>query len=79
MAIMFLSRSQSSYECSRISLEQLHSRWRDTLDVGTRTGDSVAVKHLESAVGLYLKRVCRDHDVADVVQVGIEQTLIIIK
>ena len=53
-----------------MSLEQLHSRWRETLDVGTRDDDSVAVKHLESAVGLYLKRVCRHHDVADIAKVG---------
>ena len=31
----------------------------------------MAVKHLESAVGLYLKRVCCDHNVTDVVKVCI--------
>ena len=51
-------------------MEQLHSKWRKVLDVGRESEDSVAVKHLESAVGLYLKRVCCSHNTADIVKVG---------
>ena len=60
---------QLAYECSCVSLEQLHSKWRDVLTVGRESEDSVAVKHLESAVGLYLKRVCCNHDTTDIVEV----------
>ena len=60
---------QLAYECSCVSLEQLHSKWRDVLNVGRESEDSVAVKHLESAVGLYLKRVCCNHDTTDIVEV----------
>lgn len=60
---------QLAYECSHVSLEQLHSKWRDVLNVGRESEDSVAVKHLESAVGLYLKRVCCNHDTTDIVEV----------
>ena len=61
--------SQLAYKCSSRSLEQLHSKWREVLNVGSSGEDSVAVKHLESAVGLYLKRVCCDHDVTNIVKV----------
>ena len=60
---------QLAYECSCVSLEQLHSKWRDVLNVGRESEDSVAVKHLESAVGLYLKRVCCNHNKTDIVEV----------
>ena len=43
--------------------------WRKTLDVGDKEEDSVAVRQLESAVGLYLRRVCSAKDVSGITKV----------
>ena len=64
-----LSLSQFAYTTSCESLDQLRVDWRKTLGVGDEEEDSVAVRHLESAVGLYLRRVCSTKDVSDITKV----------
>lgn len=61
---------QFSYEAASASLEQLHSKWKDSIGIrSNESGDSVAVRQVESAVALYLRRVSSKHDVGSIIQV----------
>ena len=55
-----------SVSCS--SLEKLHREWKSSLGVNG-IQDKVAVKQLESAVGLFLRRVCATHDISTIIKV----------
>ena len=57
---------QFAYSESCSHLEQLRGEWRSIFDV---CEESVAVRHLESAIGLYLRRVCSTKDVSDIAKV----------
>ena len=58
----------SYIECTN-SLEQLHDKWKSCINVSTEESDSLAVRQLESAVGLYLRRMTSKHDVTPIIQV----------
>lgn len=60
---------QFSYKEATSSLEQLHSKWKDSLGVSPDNSASVAVQQLESAVALYLRRASSKHDVTSIIQV----------
>ena len=55
-----------SVSCS--FLEKLHREWKSSLGVNG-IQDKVAVKQLESAVGLFLRRVCATHDISTIIKV----------
>lgn len=60
---------QFAYSVSCSHLEQLRGDWRSILDVHEESEESVAVRQLESAIGLYLRRVCSTKDVTDIAKV----------
>ena len=51
------------------SLEKLHREWKSSLGVNG-IQDKVAVKQLESAVGLFLRRACATHDISTIIKVS---------
>ena len=59
-----------SYRAAWSSLEQLGNQWKGVLGISEDT-DQVAVKQLESAVGVYLRRVCSTHDLSSIVKVQV--------
>ena len=61
---------QFSYKEATASLEQLHSKWKELLDISPDSSGGVAVRQLESAVGLYLRRVSSKRDVTSITKVG---------
>ena len=62
------SHPQFACSVSRSSLEKLHREWKSSLGVNG-IQDKVAVKQLESAVGLFLRRVCATHDISIIIKV----------
>ena len=74
---------QFACSVSRSSLEKLHREWKSSLGVNG-IQDKVAVKQLESAVGLFLRRVCATHDISNIIKVcpdstGNKETLDVMK
>ncbi len=47
--------------------------WHSLLGVEEGCEDSVAVRHMESAIGLYLRRTCSLKDVTDITKVSLER------
>lgn len=58
-----------SYVECMASLEQLHDKWKSCIGISTEESDRVAVRQMESAVGLYLRRMSSKHDVTSIMQV----------
>lgn len=64
---LVLDVMKMSYRAAWSSLEQLGNQWKGVLGISEDT-DQVAVKQLESAVGVYLRRVCSTHDLSSIVK-----------
>jgi len=62
------SLPQFAYRASCASLERLGEEWKKSLGVNG-VQDEVAVAQLESAVGLYLRRVSTTHDISTIIEV----------
>lgn len=57
-------------ECSA-ALEQAHVKWKQAVAISEDIEDRSAVRQLESAMALYLRRVSSKHDVSPIVQVSL--------
>lgn len=61
-----------AYSTAQLALSRLHQEWKDILGVDG-TDNHLAVRQLESAVGLYLRKVCSVYSTEDIVREVMEK------